>query len=461
MDNNRVQEQLTILRPRYRERQVLRAGDLQTEQIHRVELHRRHLGQQHTWGVVYGLELVPNPNGIVLEQGLAVDGFGRELCVPDSALIPRQVLDSYGGNADVWLLYDCAPVSTPRRGRYACGRDHSNRSRQQVRLRLTAANAGIDPRCPIPGCDDPFRAEVTPDAEWPVYVGTVTNGGAQGARAKVPFVKLVGQRVIAPSGRTQLDVGGESAQDFFYFAVSVRDSEKQNITRLGIDRYGNSRINGHAVLTYHEPIQPNQEAESISDLRFERDGSEPQMPGTAASPAPLPECEDAADDEPSSSAPIRHGIRFHPPVAEPKAARPWQIYRTRIEHPPDPAQLAQAGAVQSPQPSPAQPPPKPVITDELRIEMAHPGGKGNPAAFRVVVGARQADGQDKTKFTPCLTIDGTCTVRVTGQVRVHGTLVKSPIRADPNDPRFVALMSKAHELGILYAFLGTPLPPTP
>ena len=70
-------------RPRYFAGRVLRADDLTEEQTYHRDKHRRHLQSLHGFGIVSGLDVAVGTDGetLTIEPGLAIDPFGRELCV--------------------------------------------------------------------------------------------------------------------------------------------------------------------------------------------------------------------------------------------------------------------------------------------------------------------------------------------------------------------------------------------
>src|SRR5882762_9405844 len=65
----------------FRERQLLRAADLQTEQKYLLGLAGRHHVAPHTWGIVRGLSISLQGDVATVQHGLAIDGYGRELAV--------------------------------------------------------------------------------------------------------------------------------------------------------------------------------------------------------------------------------------------------------------------------------------------------------------------------------------------------------------------------------------------
>jgi hypothetical protein len=78
---------------------LLSAEDFQTEQSYWLGKHRSHRRHQHGSGVVCGLAVTPSGcGGVTVEPGLAIDGFGREIVVPEPRQMPdpRQPIDDRG-----------------------------------------------------------------------------------------------------------------------------------------------------------------------------------------------------------------------------------------------------------------------------------------------------------------------------------------------------------------------------
>ena len=70
---------------------LLTAEDYQAEQSYWLGKHRSHARHLHGSGVVCGLGVMPyGSGGVTVEPGLAIDGFGREIVVPE----PRQMADA-------------------------------------------------------------------------------------------------------------------------------------------------------------------------------------------------------------------------------------------------------------------------------------------------------------------------------------------------------------------------------
>lgn len=120
--------------------------------------------------------------------------------------------------------------------------------------------------------------------------------------------------------------------------------------------------------------------------------------------------EDLFPDELRSSAnlPGAWGLAFRPLTAFPRAALPWRVYRVNgVE--------------------------KDAPIEEMRLEIADPSGKGDPALSRVAIGRWQADDASKPnegRFRPCLVVDATCTVTVCGDLTVEGAVIQGPDAAD-------------------------------
>jgi hypothetical protein len=86
-------------RSNYFNGQLLTAEDLETEQSYFLDGRRSDIRELHGWGVVSGLSVRPSGSGgVVVEPGLAIDGLGREIVVPDPREMPdpRQPIDDRG-----------------------------------------------------------------------------------------------------------------------------------------------------------------------------------------------------------------------------------------------------------------------------------------------------------------------------------------------------------------------------
>lgn len=389
-------------RPRFRERQVLRVADLEAEQSYLVAARRRHNIGWHGWGIVQGLEIVNTPE-LVVQPGIAVDGYGRELIVSAPVTIPRDAFTELADEAlDVWLVYGLTPVDVPQRGSYACGPGRNSRTRLQPRLRFTSAPKN-ERRLPIevprqlfevPSEDLPFLPHrMPPDdpaREWPIYLGTIRK--AYDPNSPRPFATLTGELVTAPSGRARMQVGSELKSDTRRFAVSMRDTSGEFRERLAIDRDGNTFIRNNTTITH----AVDDTAANRVHLRTTTEGKKGM-------------------------------VDLRAPLATPAVASPWQIYRTSVKEAKRTLQ-------------------------QLRVEIGHPGDKGDPKQFQFAVGTRKG-----TVFFPCFSLSADCTLTILGDVKVK-QLVEGTIEPNPSDPRFTSLLAvqwlKGTNVGVKTATTG-------
>jgi hypothetical protein len=416
---------MSVTRVRYRERQRLRAADLNHEQAYRVAMRRRHNISHHTWGIAHGLKLVVEAGDFFVQPGVAVDGYGRELIVPEPVSLPMTVCDEamnifdalQSEAIDVWLLYGRVAETPPQRGRWDCGPGRHSRWREEARLRLTPANT-IDPRQPVevPEADLDFGPhEVPPDdpeREWPVYLGRITRPSTSPDTGNInmanrPYVALIGETVTAPSGRARMQVGSEVAGGRRRFAVSLPDETGAFTDRIAIDRDGNTTVRGNTTLD--------------GDLIIAGAETRPVQNG---SPSRFCGCDGDGDE--STEEKQAWGVAFDPMDAPPEEAAPWQIYHTVVSK-------------------------DDVPIHQLRLEIGHPGDEGDPAKHRLASGSWS---DDANRFQPCLTVAADCTVTIRGNVQVEGKLSEGPITADPTDPRFTGVVGTRWAQGLLVTGAG-------
>jgi uncharacterized repeat protein (TIGR01451 family) len=394
-------------RVRYRERQVLRVSDLRDEQAYLIAARRRHDISQHRWGIVSGLRVQVVADGVEVSPGVALDGFGRMLVVSRPIVASLDAVDQPSiTRVAVWLEYDRVDGAGTE-SHEPCG-SRLSRSFEQPRMLLSALEAGdtVDPRAPV--LVDPADLEFEPFADspddpgrqWPVFLGLLERpSNSQGAftvdEADRPQIKLVGEQILAPSGRARVQVGAESGADSNRFVVAIQDSAGKLIDRLSIDRFGHTRIRPGTRVTA-----------SQHRVTIARAGA----PRTIAIRAVrLTGCGTAFDDEEHPSV---WGVAFRPVKETPKVARPWTIYRTKV--------------------LPTGTPPSGPTLEQLRFEIGHPGKKGDPTRYRLVVGHRDNAGA----FQKSLTVDANGNVTVHKHLNVLGRIKPSPIDVNVNDPRF-------------------------
>jgi hypothetical protein len=367
---------MQISRVRYRERQPLSATDLADEQSYRMAMRRRHQIAEHGWGIVIGLALVEEVDGILVQPGLAVDGYGRELLVPAPISLPAAAWGPLESKAvHVWLLYDRLPETPPQRGRWECGPDQHSRWREEARLRFTPASV-IDPGQPVEvpdleigpqdlPADDPAR-------EWPVYLGHVQHSGTayEVNLANRPYVTLVGGVISAPSGRARMLIGSEMPGDRRRFAVSLPDASGSFTDRFSIDRDGNTLIHGDTTT-------------ADGDLAVAEAGARAAW-----------------------------SIELRPLSAPANVAMPWEMYHTVVTQNNTPIH-------------------------QLRVEIGHPGDQGDPSRHQLVIGGWL---DNPPGFDACLRVTADCTVEILGDLHVTGQILEGPVQADPDDPRFGAAL---------------------
>ena len=86
-------------RPKYSTGQLLTAEDFEAEQSYFLGGRRSDIRRLHGWGVVCGLGVKPlGSGGVVIEPGIAIDGLGREIVVPERREMPdpRRPIDDRG-----------------------------------------------------------------------------------------------------------------------------------------------------------------------------------------------------------------------------------------------------------------------------------------------------------------------------------------------------------------------------
>jgi hypothetical protein len=373
----------------------LRAADLAAEQSYLVAARRRHNIGQHGWGIVQGLGIRDTPDLVVVQPGVAVDGYGRELIVTAPVTIPSDVFTKLADEAlDVWLVYRLVEVNVSQGGRWSCGPGKNPKTHEQVTtVRLTPAPPPPGhlpkevPRNPVEvsDADLPFLPHrLPPDdpaAEWPVYLGTIKKAAPHfDPNSPRPYATLTGQVVTATSGLARMQVDAESQNDNKPFAIAVADASGKLIERLGIDPEGNTLITGNTTVknAVDKPDSINANHLSLGPARL---------------------------------------LNFRPLAATPAAAAPWRIYRTSVTE--DNATIRQ-----------------------LRFEFFHPGDKGEAACYRFAIGTRNDEG-----FSSCLKLSADCTLTITENLTIGGQLVEGLIQADPTDKRFGAMVAQVWAVG--------------
>jgi hypothetical protein len=301
---------MSVERVLYGERNILTAADLNDEQDYLVRLSREHRLTAHGWGILMGLRLKAVWTDLVLLPGAAVDGYGRQLIVPEQLVIAESVFVQLYPKADVgsdrmvdfWLRYGRTPLYPHHPGMTPCGPGENSRWNEEAILCATRAVKdergrwiSVDPRRPpgvpaddlaqIPGQeppDEPLRA-------WPVYLGRVkwvVKAGATPGKPTVqqthkrPYAILVGEKVVSasrqfppddpknpkpvpppPVERAQMDLTsnlpGRPA-----FAIRVTDGQGSLVDRLAVSRSGKITLKGHTSLP--SELQPEELAKAAA-----------------------------------------------------------------------------------------------------------------------------------------------------------------------------------------------------
>jgi hypothetical protein len=370
-----------ILRVRHREGQRVRASDLLDEQAFHIAARRRHYLGAHDWGIVRGLKLVPASDGIVIQPGFAVDGYGRELIVARAVSLPAADLQDCFGSAasdsgemlDVWLAY-------------RQGDPHGARRSVHSDVILTPHSASSpDSASPpgVPSADLSFGAHQAlygdaPVRAFPVYLGSIRKQGDTleiVSNEKPRTTRLFAGSVTSPDGRTRLVLGDERADDPRRFAVVMAAGDLV-VERMVINKRGGLTLRGKLELERVRQSQP-EAAAGVDDCR------RPALP-----------------DARSLS------VRFSP-APTPTSPQPWRIYTTRVTE----------GEGDDKR-----------HYHELRIELFHPGKYGNAHDYRLQVGV-----SDGGVFKPAFAVYADGVVRAYGIVAAKRRL-QSPIGTDPNDP---------------------------
>ncbi len=348
-------------RVHYFENQFLRVQDFADEQAYHLAMPRRHNIAHHTWGIVHGLQLVAEEGNLFVQPGMAIDGYGRALILPEKQTLSTAAFADKGSDVlDVWLVYDRLGSDRAPRGYAGCGNGDGvpfYRWQERPLVRLDVPDPAFpDRRQPesVPEGDlsfDPSRTPPDdPQDDWPVFLGQIRSDPVNPDQpysvdtADRPYVGLVGEAIEAPSGRARVQIGAELDTDPRRFAVFVPEADPgvdPTPARLEIKDTGEIGFRGQTTL--------------YGDLK---------VAGGA----------------------VEFGAGFA------QAAQPWHIYHHQVE-------LTHQDE----------------LINELRLEMAAGAGGLN----RVVIGFWSSEDE---VFKPCLTIADNCTVTVHGNLVVEGQI---------------------------------------
>jgi hypothetical protein len=256
----------SVERLHYFQRQWLGAEDFEAQQEYHRTMRQRHNVAHHTPGIVGGLELMfspddpsqPTSTDLVVQPGMAVDGFGREIIV----FQPVKVYGAASGSDDlpgptevgqdpvdvsIWIAYHETGESRPANGYEGCDPlEEYGRTAEAYGLVLDFAGADIDTKhtqiivdgklidtqglknatrtqqdkvyaigaysdegIPHQELPDPDRLNA-PDADnWLIYLGKLKWDGNAFVKTTLDlggriYVSIVAEQVLAPNGSLRI-----------------------------------------------------------------------------------------------------------------------------------------------------------------------------------------------------------------------------------------------------------------
>ena len=139
-------------RPTYFSGQLLTPEVLEAEQSYFLGGRRSDSRRLHGWGIVCGLGVTPSGSGgVVIEPGLAIDGLGREIVVPDRREMPdpRQPIDDRGDPCGDPVDTDMTTICLAYAERPEDEGDLSRFVRETYTLEVRPGRAEPPPRSPV------------------------------------------------------------------------------------------------------------------------------------------------------------------------------------------------------------------------------------------------------------------------------------------------------------------------
>lgn len=229
-------------RVRFFKGQFLRTNDFVEEQAYHLTMRRRHNIAHHQWGIVAGLELALDEDGLpYVKPGMAIDGYGRELILTEGRPLP--IKDSFdreeSDTLDVWLLYNESSGQRAPLGYTSCQPETADtfyRWQEDPRLWLENPQEPVDRRRPpqLNSEQLAFAPQFPPpsaDSTWSVFLGQVTRDRSQSPTTysvsgdSRPYVGAIAQTITAPSDQTKLQLGAtESDQEVRFQVASAEDN---------------------------------------------------------------------------------------------------------------------------------------------------------------------------------------------------------------------------------------------
>lgn len=211
-------------RVHYFDKQFLRVDEFRDEQLYQLETRRRHNNTQHVWGIANGLAIANEEGSIVVQPGLAIDGYGRELRLSSKHRIAAETFDDLASDRlDLWLIYDRQDDGSSPEGYGECGASASAagsyRSTETPLVLIERPRANtVDPRQPPGVSRDVLNAPVAavsddPDDEWRVYLGRIIrleDGKVSIDLSRRPYVGVVAESIDHPANAARVEIGRDS-----------------------------------------------------------------------------------------------------------------------------------------------------------------------------------------------------------------------------------------------------------
>jgi hypothetical protein len=267
-----------LTRVRYFDKQFLRATDFSDEQAYHLAIHRRHAITHHTPGILIGLDLQAEDGVAFVAPGIAIDGYGRELVLSKSPILPERFRQLDATQLEVWLFYQ-RELNGSSAGN-DCGPLENNRLTESARIELSAKGA-IQPRVGNPNLETPDDPSLT----WPVFLGLVTyDAAATDPKDKFTFsldgrnyAGAVAGTIHHPKEDVKVTLDGEDA--IFTVTVGKADprleirADQTNMVRGDTTVEGNLRLNGGA-LQFPSPTQEDANPPAPAIYRFSGDSTD-------------------------------------------------------------------------------------------------------------------------------------------------------------------------------------------
>lgn len=469
-----------IRRVQYYDGQYLRLGEFTDEQSYHIGMRRRHNLAGHSWGIVRGLYLdfidrKPKQDfgrEPVVQPGMALDGYGRELVAANPLPIDTAQFDFLNTDAlDIWLTYGLTSSDAAPEGYGDCRTDTGdyNRRIEQPTLVYTEADPSAQGRrAPddVPSGNLDFGPERTPPDDlqesWHVFLGRVRREQVSPDRSSDyryfvnnsgrPYAGLVGQAIFAPSGRALVQVGEETSSIPNRFAVFVSHDVKPEPTTSNGTSKSSTPSDGQTGTQFLK--DPNLEVDSGGDIVFRGEttlyGDLTLQGGAVQFRGLFPEEMDGNGGQPVNSTVQANGGQFAKGQT-PSLPPPWIIYKVVRPDPTATPRLSGDGKQDSTTTQNAQP-----VLHELRVVIGNdvqiqdikddkPTGKTKLLPSQLAVGAFD---KDKQKFISYLTVSNQKVV-VNGDLVVNGMIIQAQgVVAGTLTPQAQAQVTAAYVSGL-------------